>query len=232
MGFLGSVHCVGMCGPIALAVGAGGGKQALPRRFHLQKLVYHLGRTFTYSLLGLLIGLLGFSLFLAGMQQSLSLLAGFSLLLMAFFYKRSERLASQGMAFRFVQKLRGQLAHHLRQGGYRAHFFTGVLNGLLPCGMVYLALLAAFALQAPLEAAAYMAAFGLGTSPLLLALMLGGHLLPMLWRERLNRAIPYMAVLIGLLFVLRGLGLGHFLSPALPTQAPAVGVEMTLCGGM
>ncbi|EIM76611.1 hypothetical protein A3SI_09088 [Nitritalea halalkaliphila LW7] len=231
LGFLGSVHCVGMCGPIALAVGAGGGKAASARRFHLQKLVYHLGRTFTYSLLGLLIGLLGFSLFLAGMQQSLSLLAGLSLLLMAFFYKRSERLAGQGMAFRFVQKLRGLLARYLRQGSYRAHFFTGALNGLLPCGMVYLALLAAFALQRPWKRQPTWRLSGLGR-------------VPCCWPDAgrapashaLARAPEPRHSLYGradrATFCASWPGPGASPLSRAAHSAPAVGVEMTLCGGM
>ena len=155
LGFLGSFHCVGMCGPIALAVSSND-----RNRFLLNKLAYNAGRTFTYSVLGGIVGLLGFSLAMAGFQQWLSVLLGGLIMLMAFFYRKSEKwLGKMGM-FGAINRLKTSLAVYLRRRGLSAFFVTGLLNGLLPCGMVYVALAASLALQSPLQGAAYMMVLG------------------------------------------------------------------------
>src|SRR5690606_26957427 len=87
LGFLGSFHCVGMCGPIALAVS---GHKA--SRYVYHKVLYNLGRSVTYALLGLIVGSLGFSLSLAGAQQWFSIAMGVLILVIALSYKRSDQI--------------------------------------------------------------------------------------------------------------------------------------------
>lgn len=226
LGFLGSFHCLGMCGPIALAVTA-----ADQRRFLMRKLWYNLGRVFTYGLLGLLVGTVGKGLQLAGFQQWTSILLGGLIIIMSILYKRSERAMVRGGAFRWIGRLKSLLGFWLKKGGTLAFFMTGLVNGLLPCGMVYIALLASLGLSDPLRGSMYMIAFGVGTIPLMWLLMMGGSLCGPLWRQRIFKLMPFFAVFIGALFIIRGLGLGiHFLSPELGTfEVMGATDEMTIC---
>ena len=226
LGFLGSFHCLGMCGPIALAVSA---KDNAP--FLRNKIIYNLGRTLTYSLLGAVIGMIGFSLALAGIQQWISIIMGVLILLMAFFYKRSERIITQSGLFGAVYKLKSSLGYFLKKGGSPAFFASGLLNGLLPCGMVYIALIASLALQSPMLGAVYMFFFGLGTIPMLIGVMVSGKILSLKIRNKLTSALPYFAMFIGVLFIVRGLGLGiHYVSPKLQVfDYGSDQVEITMC---
>jgi len=226
LGFLGSFHCLGMCGPIALAVSAKDNS-----RFLRNKIIYNLGRTVTYSILGALIGLVGFSLALAGIQQWISIAMGALILLMAFFYKSSERLITQSGLYGGVNKLKSSLGYFLKKGGTPAFFASGLLNGLLPCGMVYIALIASLALQSPLEGAMYMFFFGLGTTPMLVMVMISGKILSLSIRTKLTNALPYFAMFIGILFIVRGLGLGiNYISPKFPLYSEGnLTTEITVC---
>ncbi len=215
-----------MCGPIALAVSAGGSP-----KFWWGKFLYNLGRTLTYGFLGLLIGFVGMGFKMAGIQQWMSIILGAMIVLMALFYQQSERaLVGKGLG-KALSKLKKSLGKWLQRGGGPAFLMTGLVNGLLPCGMVYIALLAALALSEPIHSMLYMFSFGLGTVPMLLVLMFAGQLVSLNWRKRLFGAMPYFAVLIGILFIVRGMGLGgYFLSPELQLfdfGAPAT--EMTIC---
>jgi len=226
LGFLGSFHCLGMCGPIALAISAKDNS-----RFLGNKILYNLGRTVTYSLLGALIGLIGFSLALAGIQQWISIGMGVVILFMAFFYKRSERMITQTGLFGLVYKVKNSLGHFLKKGGRFAFFGSGLINGLLPCGMVYIALIASLALQSPLQGAFYMFFFGIGTIPMLLVLMVSGKMFSVSLRQKMVKGMPYLAMFIGILFIVRGLGLGgHLGSPKLQLfDYGAEKMEITIC---
>ncbi len=226
LGFLGSFHCVGMCGPIALAVG-GRGSQA----FLFNKIIYNLGRSLTYAALGLLVGSLGFSLSLAGIQQGVSVAMGILIVLFSLSYKNADRILTVPAISGMAAWIKGKLSKYLRSGSKAAFFSTGLVNGLLPCGMVYMALVVAMGMQSPLLGAAYMFFFGLGTVPMLLGLMVSGSLLPVIRRQQFQKAIPYLGILIGVLMVFRGLGLG------IPGFSPELAVfdygtqqvEITMC---
>jgi len=225
LGFLGSFHCIGMCGPIAMTVGG-----ANTKRFFGKKIIYNLGRAFTYSGLGLVVGTLGFSLSLAGIQQGLSIAMGIVILAFSLSYKKADQFLSIPALTGFVVWVKSKLGDYLKAGGTKAYFFTGLVNGLLPCGMVYMALVAALGLQNPWLGATYMFFFGLGTIPMLLVLMLSGTLLSIPLRLKFQKAIPYLGVIIGILFVFRGLGLGLHGSPILQTfDYGSQQVEITMC---
>ncbi|SEJ64294.1 hypothetical protein SAMN05192553_1073 [Cyclobacterium xiamenense] len=210
-GLLGSFHCIGMCGPIALAL-AGKDKN----KFLLNKLLYNSGRTITYAFLGGLVGLLGFSMALAGIQQWLSILTGVVLLLMAFSYRKSEKWVANSVFSTSLAQLKIRLGRSIKPGGTRAFVFSGLLNGLLPCGLVYMALVASLAMQSPLQGMAYMFFFGLGTFPVMILLMISGNIFSMGFRIKINRFVPYFALLMGALFIVRGMGWGiPYLSPKL-----------------
>lgn len=226
LGFLGSFHCLGMCGPIALAISSQDNS-----RFLKNKILYNLGRTGTYSLLGFFIGIIGYSLQLAGIQQWISVILGVVIIFMAVFYKKSEKYITGSGFFGLVGIVKKKLGRFLKMGGAWAFFAGGLINGLLPCGMVYIALLASLALQDPLVGAVYMFAFGMGTIPLMLMVMFSKKMLSLNLRQGFLQAMPYLAVGIGMLFILRGSGLGiAYVSPKLQNfvyGAQAAG--MTMC---
>ncbi|MEP0710388.1 sulfite exporter TauE/SafE family protein [Algoriphagus sp.] len=225
LGFLGSFHCVGMCGPIALAVGSRGN-----RAYFFHKMLYNLGRSVTYALLGLIVGSIGFSLSLAGVQQGFSIAMGVIILIFALMYKRADQFLAIPALSGVVIWVKRQLSRFLKAGGSFAFFGTGLANGLLPCGMVYMALVAALGLQSPLMGATYMFFFGIGTIPLLLTLMYSGSLISIPIRQKFQKAIPYLGALIGILFIFRGLGLGLFYSPELVVyDYGKEQVEITVC---
>ena len=223
-GLLGSFHCVGMCGAIALALPGAGGTRG---RYVAGRVLYNLGRVTTYALLGAAAGVLGQGLRLAGWQQSLSLLSGGLILLLVV---TPERHLGRAAAFldldMVLAKVKSRLAYFYQRPSLGALYTTGLLNGLLPCGLVYLALAGALSAPGVAGAAAYMALFGLGTLPLMLALSLTGQLVPMLWRGRLRRAVPVLAMALAGLFIVRGLGLG------IPYLSPRLGATITPNKGM
>lgn len=226
LGFLGSFHCVGMCGPIALAIGGKGNK-----KFLINKIIYNFGRSLTYAILGLIIGSLGFTLSMAGIQQGLSIGMGFLVVVISLSYKKADQLLTLPVLSGVVSWIKSKLSLFLKSGSRTAFFSTGLINGLLPCGMVYMALVVALGMQSPWLGATYMFFFGLGTIPLLLGLMVSGDFLPLLRRQQFQKAIPYLGMFIGVLMVFRGMGLGiPGLSPELAVfDYGSQKVEITMC---
>jgi sulfite exporter TauE/SafE len=211
IGLLGSLHCIGMCGPLAFAVPVN-----RPGWFYLlwNKLIYQLGRIVSYCVLGILAGILGRQLWLSGVQQGISLLTGLFILLAA-----SSRLFKWRSRFKnpaiFLKPF-----NHLFDFAFRHkanHLFIGVINGLLPCGFVYLALAAAINTGSVQSSVSYMFWFGAGTTPLMFAATLIVGFSGLSFRNKLNKAIPYLMLVLGTWFILRGLELDiPYLSPQTP----------------
>lgn len=210
LGAVGSLHCAGMCGPLALAVpGASSGTA----RFALGRAAYNLGRITTYCALGLVFGLFGKTLVLAGVQRWVSITLGVALIVGLF---ASRKLALWKPVTLLVNQLKSRMSTLLRQGSLVSTGVLGLLNGLLPCGLVYVAAAGATATGSALTAALYMAAFGAGTLPMMLAIGLGGKLVPLSFRLKLRAAIPVSIFLLGTLLILRGMSLGiPYVSPNL-----------------
>lgn len=225
LGFLGSFHCIGMCGPIALALPKTGKGKML---FIANRLSYNLGRISTYALIGLLFGLLGKGFEIAGAQKALSIAVGISILLMAFLPAAfRQQLNRSGKLGRLVGWLKKQMQFQFRRRSYRSVYTIGLLNGLLPCGLVYLAAAGAITTNTPAQGALYMAAFGAGTLPAMLVLAFAGNFLSLHWRNGIKRVMPMVTVAVGLLLIVRGLELGiPFLSPVLEI----IEKGMTMCG--
>ncbi len=201
IGLFGSVHCVGMCGPIALAVGSQGKKDLL-----LRALLYNLGRIGTYALLGLIIGLIGRGLFIAGFQKYLVIALGLALLLIALLSINVEnRLLSLPVVEKFYFTLKSRLGRTLQSRSPLAPLSIGFLNGFLPCGLVYLAIAGAVSTAGILEGAAYMALFGLGTWPVMLTSVFFGNMLSLRLRNFLRKLYPAFLVFFAILFLARGL---------------------------
>lgn len=212
LGFASGFHCIGMCGPIALSLGLTG-RRALG--FYLQNLSYQLGRITTYALLGAVFGILGEGLSIVGLQQYLSLFAGVALILMAIFsFGSADFSARIPLLHRLLLRLKINLGKMMQRSGYSSRYLTGVLNGLLPCGMVYMALTASLAYGGLKEGAVFMALFGLGTLPFMFVIVLLGNLMTQALRIKILKLIPSLMLIMGALFILRGLQLGiPYLSP-------------------
>ncbi len=220
LGAAGSAHCIGMCGPIALAVPSIGPG---PRARAMGTVLLNGGRLFTYAMLGLAFGAFGAGLRLAGLQESVSLVAGILLLLAAMVPSLLERTAVQGRMGLLLSRTRGTMARHLRRNSPEAIWTSGVLNGLLPCGLVYTAALGAATTGSATDGAVLMLLFGAGTVPALMAVRLGGSLLSAGWRGKLRRLSPVVIGAMGLLLILRGSRLDiPYLSPAVPMAAHTV----------
>lgn len=210
LGLVGSLHCAGMCGPLALALP---GTATSASRFALGRVAYNLGRIITYCALGLIFGLFGKTLLLAGVQRWVSISLGIMLIVGLF---SARKLALWKPVTLLVNQLKSRMSVLLRQRSILSVGLLGLLNGLLPCGLVYVAAAGAMATGNILHGAIYMAAFGAGTLPMMLAIGLGGRLVPLSLRLKLRTAIPISVFLLGTLLILRGMSLGiPYVSPDL-----------------
>lgn len=216
LGLLGSLHCAAMCGPLMLALpvassGAG--------RFIAGRIFYQLGRIATYCLLGVVAGLVGKSIFLAGLQRCLSIALGVAILLG---FLVSKKVALSAPIVILVGRLKSAMSAQLQQRGFRSLLLLGMLNGLLPCGLVYVALAGAVSRGTLRDGIFYMAFFGLGTLPTMLGISFSGKLFPLAFRLKLRGAIPVGVCLLAGLLILRGMALGiPYVSPALVAGIPA-----------
>ncbi len=203
IGIVGSLHCVGMCGPIALALPYQG-KMRWAAAGNV--MLYNLGRIVTYGLLGAVIGIFGKGALLAGMQTYISIGLGVVLLLVALFSVNVEsRLIRLPLVHRLQGWVKAQLGRLLRSRRKGSLLLIGMLNGLLPCGLVYMAIVGALTAGGILQGATYMALFGLGTVPLMMATALAGQFVSLQWRSRLRKLIPVFLVAFAILFIMRGL---------------------------
>ncbi len=212
LGFASGFHCIGMCGPIALSMGLTRKKAA---NYYLQNLTYQFGRIFTYALLGAVLGIAGQGFEMSGFQQYLTIFAGILLIIMAIFSFGGKDFASKiPFLSIFLFKVKMNLGKLLQKADYRSRFTTGILNGFLPCGMVYMALTASLASGGILQGAAFMALFGLGTLPFMFSVVLLGNLMTTTFRIKILKFIPAMMIVLGALFILRGMEIGiPYISP-------------------
>jgi sulfite exporter TauE/SafE len=211
-GLISSLHCIGMCGPIALMLPV---DRNNPAKKTTQIITYHLGRLTAYGSIGLIFGLLGKGFFLAGIQQQLSIFIGVAMILIVL---TPERIFSKynfsKPVFKLISKIKTTLGSQFKNKSYKSLYTIGLLNGFLPCGMVYVALFGAIAMQSASLGVLYMILFGLGTVPLMSSVVYLNSFLTLSFRNKIQKAIPYVAILIGVLFILRGLGLGiPYVSP-------------------
>ncbi len=212
LGLVGSFHCVGMCGPIALAL-------PISQSGWLQKvlgtLLYNIGRAITYAAMGAVFGVLGEGIQLGGFQSWVSIAMGVIMVLSVLFpvLFRNTHFFNQYING-YVIRLQDTLAPLFRNRSLFPLFVIGLLNGLLPCGLVYVALAGAIATGGVANGALFMFLFGLGTLPMLAAVTLLGNALSGPFKTAINKLVPYVVVIIGVLFILRGLNLGiPYISP-------------------
>jgi Uncharacterized conserved protein len=228
IGLVGSLHCIGMCGPIVVAL-------PLKNKNTLTKILgavlYNSGRVVTYSFLGILFGLLGKGIHMAGFQQWTSIILGIAMIVSVLFpviFRERIIIGNllAGMAARLISRLKKLFASR----SYHSLILIGLLNGLLPCGLVYVAIAGAINSGSVLKGSLFMTLFGVGTIPLLLIASLAGNAVGQTVRSKMQRAVPYFVFFLGVLFVLRGMSLGiPYISPAAEKLAPKEMVEKGSC---
>jgi hypothetical protein len=219
LGFLGSMHCAGMCGPLALALRGTSGET----QFYFKRLLYNAGRIITYAVLGLIAGSIGAMISMAGLQQALSISLGIILLLAALTFLPRVKIFFPGIINPVNDWVKRRLAFFLQRSTFMGFISIGLLNGLLPCGLVYTALAGAAVTGTSISGATYMAMFGTGTLPMMLAISWSGKLVPAKWRSSITRVYPYITMLVALLLILRGLNLGiPYISPELSSGGCAM----------
>ncbi|MGH2664720.1 sulfite exporter TauE/SafE family protein [Flavobacterium sp.] len=205
LGLISSLHCIGMCGPIAMMLPVAKNN---PEKKALQILTYHAGRLLAYGSIGLLFGLIGRGFYLAGIQQQLSIFAGIAMIIMVLLpinifakYNFSKPI------YKLVSTIKNSLGQQFSKGSFKSILSIGILNGFLPCGMVYAAVFGALAMPKLYLSVLYMVLFGVGTIPLMSGVVYLQQLLVMPVRNKIQKIIPYAIACIGILFIVRGLGL-------------------------
>jgi sulfite exporter TauE/SafE len=217
VGLLGSLHCVGMCGPIAIALPI---PNANNISFVIGRLLYNLGRVATYSFLGAVFGLLGSRLVISGFQQSVSITLGIAILIAVLIPpKYKAKISQHTIIQKITLPLKSGISDLFKRGTFSAMFLIGLLNGLLPCGLVYVALAGAIASGNAISGTLVMILFGLGTIPMMFAATIFGKFINLNIRRKITKAIPVFAVILGILFIVRGMDLGiPYLSPKISAQ--------------
>ena len=224
MGLIGSVHCIGMCGPLVMAL-------PISQQTHFQKwqsiLLYHAGKISSYAVLGILLGMFGSQLPLYGAQENLSIVMGSIMLLYVVYVfvikpKLIPRFLQFNLLYTFIVKKMGQLFQRKNRAVF---YLIGILNGLLPCGMIYVALTSALATQNILQGGLIMTFFGIGTMPALIMVAIGGQYFGITIRKKIQNLLPIFIFTVGVLLILRGMNLGiPFISPHL-----GIGVDKISC---
>ncbi len=217
IGLFGSVHCIGMCGPIVLALPSTSDSHWV---VVFTRILYNLGRVITYAFLGALFGLFGSRLVLIGLQQYVSIIIGVIILIAVFTpsgYKNY--LAQTKIYLAFNSLIKTSFTKLMSKRANSSFLLFGIVNGFLPCGFVYVAIGGAVSTDSVLSGTLFMALFGLGTLPIMLAAsVLGKHISSSL-RSKINRIMPVLAVILAIIFILRGLNLGiPFISPKLSSM--------------
>lgn len=202
IGLVGSLHCIGMCGPIALAI-----PYQAPTKIKTlgNILLYNSGRIITYGLIGVLPAIFGLALTLSGMQKNMSIILGAFLIIAAIFSipldQRTNAIPGINRVYPWVaSKMKSFISKRTKS----AFFITGILNGFLPCGMVYMAVMGAITQTSMANAFLYMMLFGVGTVPLMMLMGVSGQLISMTWRRKVRRVIPVFMIGIGILMIMRG----------------------------
>lgn len=203
-----------MCGPIAFSLGLNPDNKI---DFTLRNFTYQFGRMTTYTLLGAILGIVGEGVSLAGLQNPFSIAVGILMILLAFVPKNlSNSNVGLKPVNRFLYEIKLSLGKFIRRKNYTSLYTTGLLNGLLPCGAVYAALTGSLAMGGIARGAMFMFFFGLGTVPLMFASVILGNVVSIKTRETILKLLPVLMILLGILFILRGLDLNiPYVSPAL-----------------
>lgn len=231
LGITSNLHCIGMCGPIALAIPVNRKTNWTILSGILQ---YNFGRIFTYAILGVIVGSIGITIGTLGFLQWLSIISGIFLILFAWRKWFSSKLIDKLPTIGIQSLISKSLGKVIRSKSPFKISLLGILNGLLPCGMVYAALINALLAGNPLGSSYAMIAFGIGTLPSMIAVGFAANRIQAATRQKFNKIVPYLLTLVGLLIILRGMNLDiPFISPKVSiTKTESIKepkVEMSCC---
>lgn len=217
VGLVGSLHCIGMCGPIAIALPVPDSSNI---SFFTGRILYNLGRVVTYAFLGAILGLVGSKIALAGAQQVVSIVLGVAIIIaVPLPQKYKNYFAQHPIIQKLTHPLKSNIGVLFKKGTFSAMFLIGLLNGFLPCGLVYVALAGAIASGDAISGSAVMILFGLGTVPSMFVASLFGKFINIGIRTKIRKAVPVLAIILGVIFILRGMNLGiKYISPKINVQ--------------
>ena len=220
VGLVGSLHCIGMCGPIAIALPVPDSSNI---SFFTGRILYNLGRVVTYAFLGAILGLVGSKITLAGAQQVVSIVLGTVIIVAVILpQKYKNYFAQHPVIQKLAHPLKSNIGVLFKKETFSAMFLIGILNGFLPCGLVYVALAGAIASGDAISGSAVMILFGLGTVPAMFAASVFGKFINIEIRTKIRKAVPVLAIILGVIFILRGMNLGiPMLSPKVSAQSEA-----------
>jgi len=218
VGLVGSLHCIGMCGPIAIALPV---PDSSNLSFFTGRILYNLGRVVTYAFLGAVLGLVGSKIALAGFQQVVSIVIGVVIIIAVLLPQKYKNFFAQHPVIqKLAHPLKSNIGVLFSKGTFSAMFLIGILNGFLPCGLVYVALAGAIASGDAISGSAVMILFGLGTVPAMFAASVFGKFINIGIRTKIRKAVPVLAIILGVIFILRGMNLGiPYLSPKLTARS-------------
>jgi len=218
VGLVGSLHCIGMCGPIAIALPV---PDSSNLSFFTGRILYNLGRVVTYAFLGAVLGLVGSKIALAGAQQVVSIVLGVVIIIAVLLPQKYKNFFAQHPVIqKLAHPLKSNIGVLFSKGTFSAMFLIGILNGFLPCGLVYVALAGAIASGDAISGSAVMILFGLGTVPAMFAASVFGKFINIGIRTKIRKAVPVLAIILGVIFILRGMNLGiPYLSPKLTARS-------------
>lgn len=207
IGFVGSLHCAGMCGPLVIAMPW----NRIEKGTWHKAIIYHLSRSSTYAILGVIVGFVGQTIGLAKWQQYAAIVAGILSLLLFFVPMLSLR---GKLVSKWSQTVTEMFSSVVRKKSWFMVPLLGMLNGLLPCGFLAMALLASLASASPVYGGMAMFVFGLTTLPTLLLTAQVGKTVLQLVKLNTFQLARYTALILGVLFLLRGLNLNiPYISP-------------------
>lgn len=206
VGFFGSFHCIGMCGPIAMALpSVSNNKTAML----IGRLLYNAGRIITYSLLGLIAGIIGHTFSMRGWQSDVSIVVGIVIILFVLFSNDRVLRFFNSRIVGFSYYLKKYFGVLIKKHSYSSLFYIGSLNGILPCGSVYLALAGATTSGSPISGVIYMFLFGIGTLPMMFLLSMTGSMVSLKTKNVINKFSPVIAIALALFLIQRGSMMRH-----------------------
>jgi sulfite exporter TauE/SafE len=219
IGLGGSLHCIGMCGPLMFSslISGKNGNFAFK-----DWILYQTGRISIYTIWGITFGAIGSSVKWFGLQQDISLSLGIAILTVLLVTKVFPQVEQKISRLLLTQFWKTSISTFLQKRNNGSNFFKGMLNGILPCGLVYVALAGATAVQNPLSGGLFMLVFGVGTLPLLSALLFFSTSLQMNLRRNMTQWYPALIGLMAIMLIIRGLNMGNFFSPAVLPGADTV----------
>ena len=208
-----SLHCVSMCGPLVLTYAVKGEEEGPWYKKLTPNVAYQLAKVVSYMLVGLLLGAIGGFFNLDAIRPYVYYVAGAFMIVLGLGMTGKVPWAARltpappKALINALSKMRRKSVTDASEGhtSLATPITFGLMTGLLPCGPLMAAQVAAMASGSAVSGAVGMAAFGLGTAPLMLAFGTAGSLIPRVWKNRMMTVLAVGVILFGLVFINRGL---------------------------